>query len=602
MNGKQTNKVKGKEALSILLKAIRFSASTKSKASIAVSIAGFAAAFLPTLVSGSLKNFSNLVQRSFGSGKEALPALFLSFAILSGFYILQLVYNSLRSYYTQADTVRIRLYIKEKIIRHTCTVRYKYLDNADDFRQRIRFAEGEAGYKVAESMGSVIGLLQYLITFVSIVAALSSVSVWIVLILFITCIPAVILAYLQNDEEYRGKTKWIWEFERSLEYYKEMNMPYVQNDVRFFRIIDHMMVLWREAKDIYLDKKTKLTQKHVRYNSVADLLRNSVYIVILLLTARRIFADPSIGIGSFMLVFTLASQFQETTAKILIGAVQFAGNVSYMKDFFDLDKLEHEGIDPNAEPYEKYDISMDGVSFTYPETDREVLKNISVRIKQGEKIAIVGENGSGKTTFINLLCGIYAPTQGEIRIGDHDLYEDLSRSRRTISAVFQEFGKYETSIRGNIAVSDPVKEPIDQTLVEITKQLDAYDFIAKQPRGFDEAVGTLSEKGNNLSGGQWQKIAIARGAFRDKANIMVLDEPTAALDPMAEANLYDNFKKLTGDRTTILISHRLGITRLVDRILVFDEGRIVEDGSHAELMAGNGLYAKMYNAQAQWYK
>ena len=134
------------------------------------------------------------------------------------------------------------------------------------------------------------------------------------------------------------------------------------------------------------------------------------------------------------------------------------------------------------------------------------------------------------------------------------------------------------------------------------KRVDVHSIADQQKNGFDEIIGTFNEKGNNLSGGQWQKVAIARAVYRDDARIMVLDEPTAALDPLAEAKLYRDFAQLTGDKTTILISHRLGITSVVDRILVFDMGQIVEDGTHNQLMELKGIYAEMYNAQAQWYK
>ena len=264
--------------------------------------------------------------------------------------------------------------------------------------------------------------------------------------------------------------------------------------------------------------------------------------------------------------------------------------------------MEHEEIDVHAAPYPEYGIEFKNVSFAYPNTDRTVLKNINVTIKPGEKVAIVGENGSGKTTFVNLLCGIYSPSSGSISIGGHDLMENLSRSRQTLSAIFQEFGRYETTIRENITISDQTRKASEQELQDLTEQIDAYSFISTQPKGFDEVVGNFSETGNNLSGGQWQKLAICRAAYRDKAKIMVLDEPTAALDPMAETVLYRNFTGLTGDRTTLLISHRLGIASLVDRVLVFDNGQIVEDGTHAQLLQKGGLYAKMYQAQSQWYE
>jgi ABC-type multidrug transport system fused ATPase/permease subunit len=345
-----------------------------------------------------------------------------------------------------------------------------------------------------------------------------------------------------------------------------------------------------------------MARKHVLVNSIADVFRSCVYVFILLITVRQIFDNPALGIGAFMLVFTMASQLQDVTAKIFIAAAQFGSNVAYMKDFFYLDELEYEKRDKNAEPKEKFEIKFNNVSFTYPNTEREVLRNLSVHIKEGEKVAIVGENGSGKSTFVALLCALYEPNGGTITMGGEDIYVGLSKTRKTLSAVFQDFAKYESSIRDNITVSDGKRNATDEQLRVLTERTGAWEFIEPQPSVLDEVVGSFSESGNNLSGGQWQKIALTRCAYRADAKIMVLDEPTAALDPLAEAELYRNFANLTGDRTTILISHRLGITQLVDRILVFNDGQIVEDGTHATLLAANGLYTKMYQAQAQWYE
>ena len=231
-----------------------------------------------------------------------------------------------------------------------------------------------------------------------------------------------------------------------------------------------------------------------------------------------------------------------------------------------------------------------------------MLHNINVTIRAGEKIAIVGENGSGKSTFVGMLCALYKPNSGIITIDNENIHDHLSRTRKTLSAVFQGFARYEATIRENITVSDTNRRADTEELTQLAKRTGAWEFIEHQPSGFDEVVGSFSATGNNLSGGQWQKIALTRCAYRDDAKIMILDEPTAALDPLAESELYRNCTDLTGDRTTILISHRLGITQLVDRSLVFDDGRIVEDGSHEELLKKDGLYARMFQAQAQWYQ
>lgn len=386
-----------------------------------------------------------------------------------------------------------------------------------------------------------------------------------------------------------------------IRYFHDTVDHFTQNEIRFFGIFGYVKQKWRDMAHTFVGLKNAITRKHVLYNAAADLLRNGVLIAVLLIGAKRIFENLALGLGTFMLVLTMAGQFQEVTTRLLVDAAQFAGDIRYMKDFFDLDRLEYEKRTKDEKPYESVDIQLENVGFTYPNTTRKVLRDLNLTIKQGEKIAVVGENGSGKTTFVSLLCGMNEPDSGSIMVNGQSIADHLSRVRRSMSVVFQDFGKYETSIRENITISDSSKSVTDDRLKELAERTGAYDFIKDQKCGFDEIVGSFSQEGNNLSGGQWQKIAITRAAFRDSARIMILDEPTAALDPLAEADLYRHFAELTGDRTTILVSHRLGITRIVDRILVFDDGRIVEDGNHQQLMDRDGLYAKMYRAQAQWY-
>lgn len=598
----KTKKLSFSESLQVIVKAIKVSVKTKAAASVIVSILGFAAAFLPMFISIELSNFSNLVQGLFGKGTAAIGSAMGAFLVLSVLYIVQLVFRSLQSYFARVDSQRIIRYIKEYILRCTCTVKYKYLENYDDFKDKVHFVETDAGKRVAESMQTVISILQDVVTFVSLIIILWAVDAWIVVILCATCIPAVILAGKQKDEEYLHNTKWTHEFNVALGYFFEASWQHSMNDLRFYGIYDYIKNKWREMVHRQIDMKNQMTRKHVAYNSVADIFRNGVYIVILLIAAKRIFDEPAIGIGAFMLVFTMAGQLHETVTRIFVRAVKFFGDAAYMKDFFDLEKLEYENIDANAAPLDRFDIKFENVSFTYPNTEREILHGINVQIKEGEKVAIVGENGSGKSTFIALLCALYDTYDGKILLGGEEIAYDLSRTRRTISAAFQDFGKYETTIRENITISDYEKSSDDDRLKHLCKKTGAWEFISRQENGLDETIGTFGVSPNNLSGGEWQKLATTRCAYRDNAKIMILDEPTAALDPMAEANLYRNFSALTGNRTTILISHRLGITQLVDRILVFDNGRIIEDGNYSVLMEKDGIFAKLYQSQAQLYK
>ena len=332
-------------------------------------------------------------------------------------------------------------------------------------------------------------------------------------------------------------------------------------------------------------------------------MRNLVYIAVLLVAAYKIYEDPALGLGTFTLMMSLSKSFQSVTTSLLVQGGVFLTDISYMRDYFDLDKLEQEKIDKEAKPRESGDVQFENVQFTYPGSENPVLKNINVHIRDGETVAIVGENGSGKTTFVNLLCGMYTPERGNVSIGGHDMEENPTAARRTVSAVFQNFGKYDATLRHNITVADPDRKEADEdaALWKLSELTGFAACVKEQAHGFDEEIGDFARKGNDLSGGQWQKLALTRALWRDKARIMVLDEPTAALDPIAEAEIYKNFAKMTDGRTTLLVSHRLGVTSLVDRILVFRDGEIVEDGSHRELLKKNGYYAELFRAQAKWY-
>jgi len=591
-----------KESCRIFLKALKINLKTKNAASVIVSLIGFPMAFLPVLISVTLRSFSDVVQELYGTGTSAMANVLGVFVLLSVFYVIQLVFKSIRSYFTQLDSMRIQRYIKERILRCTSDVKYKYIENYDDFKDRIRFVSTDAGERVAKCMQVIITWVQSIITFISIIAVLLGVDVWIVVILCTACIPAVILSYYQKDEEYRSKTLWIHEWMVACGHFFETTWERSTNDVRFFGIYPYLKEKFRVMNDSYIRRKNKLTRKHVLYNSIADIFRSGVYVFILLITAQRIFEEPALGIGAFMLVFTMAGQLQEVTAQIFIPAAQFVSDIAYIRDFFSLDELEYELREKDAKPLERFDIAFEDVCFAYPNTDRDVLHDITLSIREGEKIAIIGENGSGKSTFVNLLCALHEPGSGSITVGGESISKNLSGTRRTLSVAFQDFAHYEASIRENITVSDSKRQASDEELQSLAERTGAWEMITEQTDGLDEFVGSFSIVGNNLSGGQWQKLALTRCMYREDAQIMILDEPTAALDPIAEADLYRNFASLTGDKTTILISHRLGITSLVDRILVFNDGHIVEDGDHHTLVAMDGLYAKMYRAQAQWYQ
>ncbi len=617
----------------------------KGTFSIIIGVLGVPAAFLPLLLSRRLQGLTDdLMLLTTGEHPESADPM-TDLLWLGGIFLLQLSMNLLLDYVEINDRYHTLVYVKEQVLRQVCSVHYSYLENRDDFHKRIEFADSQASEEMAKSIQGMFSALYQLIIFLSTGAALWAVHPMLVFVLVSTCVPAVVLSYLQSDETFRFRTKWMEEGTLAIHlFHLCASSDHGIQEVRHYELGDYLKARWRAMADTYIQKKNRLIAKHLRYNIGADFLRSGIYLIVLLVTARAIYQNPALGLGVFTLVYTLSNRMQQATGNIFTSIIQFSASQAYRKEFFSLDDLERDeksngtqtrpdgknrhdrqirnsGQGRNGrqvrsiiqkksnrpgdhrEPdTQGYDIEFKHVFFTYPGTDREVLHDITLSIGAGEKIAIVGDNGSGKSTFISLLTGMLTPDQGEVQIGGLNMETHKPLLRRNLSVVFQDFAHYEANLRDNITVSDAARRLSDSEILELARQIHVEDVIMEQPEGLDGMLGHLSQKGNDLSGGQWQKIALLRAVYRNQANILILDEPAAALDPMAETQLYRDFSQITGEKTTLLISHRLGITSLVDRILVFRDGRIIEDGTHQELMAKQGHYHSLYQAQAKWYR
>ena len=246
-------------------------------------------------------------------------------------------------------------------------------------------------------------------------------------------------------------------------------------------------------------------------------------------------------------------------------------------------------------------LELRDVGFTYPGSERAVLDGLSFTIPAGAKVAIVGENGAGKTTIVKLLSRLYDPTAGAVLLDGTDLRDyDLTEVRGAVSVVFQDFVRYEFSVADNIGFGD-IPAVDDRERIEATaRRTGAHDTVAALPQGYDTMLGKTYDEGVDLSGGEWQFLAIAR-ALMSNAEILILDEPTAALDALKEQELYERFAALTENRTVVFISHGFSTVRMADSIVVLEDGRIAESGSHDELVALRGKYAHMYTTQAARY-
>lgn len=335
-------------------------------------------------------------------------------------------------------------------------------------------------------------------------------------------------------------------------------------------------------------------------------LGSALFGVISLLIALTLLIPTSRGemsIGMFMSLTIAAFSLVQAMSWGLTGiADTFAKKREYMKDltkFMALTETEDALCEPAEPPMRFQSLELKSVSFTYPGTERKILDGLSFKIEAGEHIAFVGVNGAGKTTVTKLLTGLYGGYEGEILVNGRELREIPQAERKSLySLVFQDFARYQISMRDNVAFGHENRE---RRFDEVTDALNLGETVAQLKEGADTPLGRLYENGQELSGGQWQRVAIAR-ALANPAPVRILDEPTAALDPIAEADIYQKFKSLSRGVTTLFISHRLGSTKLADRIYVLGEGRVLEAGSHDQLAAAGGLYAEMYEAQRSWYQ
>ena len=314
-----------------------------------------------------------------------------------------------------------------------------------------------------------------------------------------------------------------------------------------------------------------------------------------------------LGILPVALIIQLSNALSQIVSELPQGIQQFMMMISdpeHLKEYYAFMDLPDEEM-VGSLPVEKrldndYQLSVNNLSFAYPDTTEQVLNNIDETFEAGKKYAIVGENGSGKTTFIKLLTRLYEPTEGEIQLNKIDAKKyDLREYFNLFGVVFQDFRLLGFNIGQNVSVEpsfngNQVKEKLDD--------VDLGGFIKELPKQLKTYLGTeFNDSGVNLSGGQEQKIALARALYKD-APIMILDEPTAALDPLTEYEIYQKFDQIVQDKTAFYISHRLSSTKLCDEVLVFDQGKIVQRGSHEELVDQPGKYQDLWTAQAQYYQ
>ena len=383
-------------------------------------------------------------------------------------------------------------------------------------------------------------------------------------------------------------------------------------EIRIFSLRDLFISRFQRFRDIYLAAIRKLVFAFFKVNVGLNLV-SLIGVVGIWAYAIHQAILGHITIGDLALVFQAAQQSRNLLSS-LIGAggsvYQSALFTTRFFEFLDMDATSVEGAlarprttspAPVPKPM-KEGLEVRNVSFRYPGSDAWILRDVSFGIPAGKRIAIAGQNGAGKTTLVKLLARLYDPTEGEILLDGRDLRDlDVAELREHVAVVFQDFFRYDLSAADNIGLGHVSAMDERPRVMAAATKGGAHDTIDKLPNGYDTILGKTFDEGIDLSGGEWQHLAISR-AFMSDAQVLVLDEPTAALDAFREHRLYEHVGALAGNKTVVFISHRFSTVRMADVIVVIEDGRMIETGSHDELVARDGHYAAMFNTQAQRYR
>lgn len=489
----------------------------------------------------------------------------------------------------------------EKIIRKTNTLSLEQLENPD-FYDKLERARTQTSSRVG-LMSNTLSQAESIISIISLISGLIYFEPYLILLLVLSVIPAFMNEIKFSSDRYSLARSWTSE-RRELDYLRYIGANYqTAKEIKLFGLTDFIAKRFIMLSQRYYKLNRKLAIRQSLLGGILNVLGIvSYYGAYILIIYRTL--NGLISIGELTFLSGSFNRLQSNLQAFFSRFTRISESALYLQDYFDF-------IDLNAEQRPKEYVPVPArieqgfefrdIHFAYPDSDIEVLKGISFFLKVGEKMAFVGQNGAGKTTLIKLILRFYSPTKGVILLDGIDIGTfDKAEYRKRFGVIFQDFFRYEFTLRENIAVGN-IDALHNARQIEVATQKSLADQVVHEMKeGLDQQLGRRFKKGQELSGGQWQKVALARAYMKD-AEILVLDEPTAALDARAEYEVFERFIELTKGKTSIIISHRFSTVRMADRILVLEGGKISELGSHEELIKNQRLYAELFKLQAAGY-
>ncbi|HVZ95935.1 MAG TPA: ABC transporter ATP-binding protein [Chitinophagaceae bacterium] len=494
-------------------------------------------------------------------------------------------------------------YTSIKIMEHAATLDLEQFEDSVFYDKLERARQQTIGRTIL--LGQAMGQVQDFITMGFLAAGLVVFNPWLILLLVIAVLPSFLGEAHFNDQNYSLNRRQTPE-RRELDYVRYIGASdETAKEIKLFNLSAFLIDRFKELSNKFYRDNKRLVLKRSLWGTIFSLFGTlgyySAYVYIIYKTIQG-----KISIGSLTFLAGSFRQMRSLLDSILSRFTAVSQGAIYLKDFFDFFEIEPRII-PNASalPFPnpvKKGFVFENVGFKYTNSDAWANRHISFTLGVGEKLALVGENGAGKTTLVKLLARLYDPTEGRILLDGHDLREyNLEEVRKNIGVIFQDYIRYQMTVSQNIAVGNIDEKENQELIMEAARKSLADRIVQKLANKYDQALGKRFNQGVELSGGEWQKIALAR-AYMKNAQLLILDEPTSALDARSEYEVFQRFAELTKGKTAVLISHRFSTVRMADRILVLDKGRILETGSHGELLNRNGRYAELFNLQAMGYQ
>ena len=562
------------------------------------------ASLVPLLALYLTKEIINTVAHALSGGPRDGAHLTLLVGLAGGVAIAAAGLRMLSSLVAEVQGAVLSDRVQEVLHEKSVAVDLEYYENPE-YHDTMHRAQAEAPYRPAAIVAACAQVIQGGLSLLAVVGLLISFHWLLVVALLASALPGLFVKVRYSSRLYRWMRKQT-ALQRLTRYLNTL-LTSIESakEIRLFDLGAELRGRHRALRQQSMRSRLRLATRRTGFDLLAQVISVSAVFGAMFVIAQRALAG-AVTVGEMVMYFGAFQRAQDFFRDLLAGLSGLYEDNLFLTDFKRFVELEPRVVDPrNPRVYPRpirHGVEFEHVSFRYPGTDTEVLTDVSFSIRPGEHVAVVGENGSGKTTLVKLLCRLYDPTQGVIRIDGTDLRDlKLAEVRAELAVVFQDYAHYQLTAHDNIWLGNVALPADSPRIVEAARRTGADAVIRSLPLGYQTILSRQFEQGADLSLGQWQKLALARAFLRD-SQLLVLDEPTAALDPKAEAEVFDQFHELAVGRTAVVISHRLSTVRHADRILVLVNGRVAEAGAHNELVERAGVYARLFETQASAYR